>query len=473
MEETFVSVIKYNCSVVHEEDDEFEVLRIEINDVKDNVKYDMVYQNIIVIIDFLMKYVNCYLDGDLGVVNIIGMEIKKPLAESVFEECILKSVPKDWRVVGKFKEDLLVSTKELKKKLIPCGLYDKKWECVYDIEKFYTQNRCHYFNEKAKEIMKRDLHSMIEVGTPYNPRNSLVESDEFLCCSISSNIPELIKLGENLISEMCDGPTENVNDLFKTYKGIFFNYGDFVAAYHQKLLETIPQQVALFYNNCKYLYRQLSEWDQMFETHDKLNEFCDDSSKAFYEVEEVGRVFFNSFVDEQKNQIEAILKQTNLQNKKTLDKLEDNTEKLLRQCLRQQELLKTVWSKVLSYPVYNETIGDIFSSMCTFLINALVKIEDIEAVVAENLIEIFKVVLNRGPKLFSDPNETSIYVPQWHKFNEVIFILGASLVDINDRWADGKGPLALHFKSYELKQLIRALFQNTDRRAAVLAKIHE
>ena len=67
-------------------------------------------------------------------------------------------------------------------------------------------------------------------------------------------------------------------------------------------------------------------------------------------------------------------------------------------------------------------------------------------------------------------------------------------MDIDDRWCDSKvgfgvllfslkilhilkkcsfvqGPLAMVFTADELKHLIRALFQNTERRAAVMAKI--
>jgi centromere/kinetochore protein ZW10 len=49
--------------------------------------------------------------------------------------------------------------------------------------------------------------------------------------------------------------------------------------------------------------------------------------------------------------------------------------------------------------------------------------------------------------------------------------LGATLRDIDDRWADGKGPLAHEFTPDEVKQLIRALFRNTERRSVILAKI--
>lgn len=64
-----------------------------------------------------------------------------------------------------------------------------------------------------------------------------------------------------------------------------------------------------------------------------------------------------------------------------------------------------------------------------------------------------------------------LYVKQWLKFQELITILNASLQDIEQRWADGKGPLAHEFSVDQVKQLIRALFQNTSRRAEVLAKI--
>lgn len=43
--------------------------------------------------------------------------------------------------------------------------------------------------------------------------------------------------------------------------------------------------------------------------------------------------------------------------------------------------------------------------------------------------------------------------------------------DIENRWADGKGPLADELKLEQIKSLLKALFQNTDRRAALLKHI--
>jgi centromere/kinetochore protein ZW10 len=43
--------------------------------------------------------------------------------------------------------------------------------------------------------------------------------------------------------------------------------------------------------------------------------------------------------------------------------------------------------------------------------------------------------------------------------------------EIEDKWVDGCGPLAMAFNGDEVRRLVRALFQNTDHRAAFLASI--
>lgn len=70
-----------------------------------------------------------------------------------------------------------------------------------------------------------------------------------------------------------------------------------------------------------------------------------------------------------------------------------------------------------------------------------------------------------------DPLEVSIYVKHWVKLQQIKMILNASMAQIAEQWADGKGPLTLNFRAEDVRHLIRALFQNTDRRANVLASI--
>ena len=111
---------------------------------------------------------------------------------------------------------------------------------------------------------------------------------------------------------------------------------------------------------------------------------------------------------------------------------------------------------------------------------SIVALEDIQSTDTHGLCSLITVILDKAPEFFTldDAGEAGVarasamkHVAKWNRLQELQILLDAKLVDIADRWADGKGPLALEFTANEVKQLIRALFQNSDRRAAALAKI--
>lgn len=57
------------------------------------------------------------------------------------------------------------------------------------------------------------------------------------------------------------------------------------------------------------------------------------------------------------------------------------------------------------------------------------------------------------------------------KLQQLQMILSASLQEITEQWCDGAGILTVNYTSEEVRHLIRALFQNTDRRAKALSRI--
>ena len=111
--------------------------------------------------------------------------------------------------------------------------------------------------------------------------------------------------------------------------------------------------------------------------------------------------------------------------------------------------------------------------------DSIVALEDISADNTKQLSRLLNMIAERSPELMEVPAddkanlivEIQRNVPKWQRFKELDMVLNASMIDIGDRWASGKGPLAVVFSANEVKQMIRALFQNTDRRAAMLAKI--
>lgn len=92
------------------------------------------------------------------------------------------------------------------------------------------------------------------------------------------------------------------------------------------------------------------------------------------------------------------------------DNLDPDCEKYIRQCLRQLELLKTVWQKVLSYEMYNKTIGELLNSFVDNLIKLVIAVEDISADNCTMIVSVYGVVKTRAPKLFTVNNILEISI---------------------------------------------------------------
>lgn len=95
--------------------------------------------------------------------------------------------------------------------------------------------------------------------------------------------------------------------------------------------------------------------------------------------------------------------------------------------------------------------------------------EDISTVLANGLVELIKSLDDKGQSLFEATTSALTVVVSWQKMLHLQFILDASLVDITNSWKSGQ--ISQSFKAEEVKRLIRALFQNTDRRASALSSI--
>ena len=115
--------------------------------------------------------------------------------------------------------------------------------------------------------------------------------------------------------------------------------------------------------------------------------------------------------------------------------------------------------------------------MLVEVITSITSLDDISSDDANQLNSLLVLLTYKTPELFeigSGENTKVLlhkYVASWSRSSELKLVLTTGLMDIADRWADGKGPLAIAFTANEVKQMIRALFQNTDRRANILGKI--
>jgi len=63
--------------------------------------------------------------------------------------------------------------------------------------------------------------------------------------------------------------------------------------------------------------------------------------------------------------------------------------------------------------------------------------------------------------------------PDWLRVCELVLLFGASLREVDDRWSDGKGPLAVYFSGNEIAKLVTAMFEKTSRRDAFVAQLRQ
>ncbi|KAL1123035.1 hypothetical protein AAG570_002123 [Ranatra chinensis] len=147
-------------------------------------------------------------------------------------------------------------------------------------------------------------------------------------------------------------------------------------------------------------------------------------------------------------------------------------EQGINQCLRLLVLLQMVWQNVLPANKYCDSMGLLCNSFVEEIIQTVVAMKDIREDVATQMVEVFKRIQNKAPSVFIDPNEVHRHVKRWSRFGELIRVLSAHLFEIEERWADGKGPLALEFKPDQVRRLVKALFQSSEKRTGVLSRIN-
>ncbi|XP_053979432.1 centromere/kinetochore protein zw10 homolog [Hylaeus volcanicus] len=479
-------IINDECSVyvVNEK-----VFTVEIMNRKKSPSYKSVFYNLELLFKFLHQHFNLAIYDNETFLKQIQPHLLDRLSAMLMADCISHIAPTSSTDLKNFAP-IVKEIDDFQYFLVEIGFITNNQlflsEYTKNIDKLFIERICQDLLAKARSIMKKDLHDCImyepqEVleftEDSYNSEikvGSKLSDNTFQLprCQISKSAKETVDLARSILDEACETDACAIR-LFYTCRNIFEMYSGLVPEHHRKFLETIPQQVAVFHNNCMYLAHQLLTLAH--EYRDKLPTSIQNYNLTFADqiliLRNVGSACFLEHMKYQRNIIFDILKESGLSALGQTTELQPNTERALRQCIRQLELLKTVWLDVLPVNVYCRAVGCIMNSMIEDLIIKVISVEDIPADDATELVTLFNMIVKRAPIIFPDPQKIHQHVRKWEKFLELIKVLGASLKEIEVRWGGGKGPLAREFTAPQVKQLIRALFQNTERRSNLLASI--
>jgi len=364
-----------------------------------------------------------------------------------------------------------------------------------NVESLFASKLCENLLYEGREIMKQDLFLTAEAGPTETeltsiPLDSKPDPDaeklclppnfplpdsvfQFPACQVSRSALELLNRAELALTHASQAKSFCQVRLFHTVRALFSLWCAVTPTYHAASLSALPQLAALAHNSAMFLAHQLV--GLAFKFRDKLPAVAAVGGPPSFvdlvpQLRESGAELLLGCMRLQRDQLKQILHGAGFPALATDRRLSSGAEQGVRQVSHSLAHLQRVWTGVLPNSVYLRCIGTLLNTALEELIQIVCSLEDISADAGGQLVSMLSQLQTKSPALFPE-EDPSKFVKRWRKFSELIFILGASLREIEEGWGGGAGRLSQQFPAEQVKQLVRALFQNTERRAGVLARI--
>uniref|UniRef100_A0A8C5B8G7 Zw10 kinetochore protein n=1 Tax=Gadus morhua TaxID=8049 RepID=A0A8C5B8G7_GADMO len=453
--------------------------------------------------------------GEKKLSAILGEMIWEELSHCIIHECLVYSIPTKSSQLENY--NVIKETEEFESSLKEMQYLQSD---STDLLKYAKDVNCHFASKKCKDVivaarklMTSKMHNTVRIkpetrltlpklpaqGSEAPGRQQKMSSEEevrldghqqlssrTLClpvCRISESVQQLMELAFNTQREAVGSSVQCALQLFFTVRNIFQLFYDVVPTYHKENLLKFPHLAAIQHNNCMYLAHHLLILGHSFRPH--MPPPLSDGIATFVDMvpgfRKLGAQCFLAQLNTQKAELlERLSTARNFSN------LEDEenynaASKAVRQVIHQLKQLGIVWQDVLPVNIYCKAMGSLLNTAISEVMAKIMLLEDISSEDGEHLHTLCQTLIVEGPLVFvplAEESKNSVYqeevplfVKRWMTFKELVIVLRANLQEIVNRWAEGKGPLAMEFSGPEMKSLVRALFQNTERRALALAKI--
>ena len=319
----------------------------------------------------------------------------------------------------------------------------------------------HKFDSKSLDVSPpRDPCSPLTLSYPKT--ESILRLPEF---AVSQKVADLAKLICSILHEatsktlsleasMCLCQTsKNIAELF-----VIPSFDPFDE-------EENPKKSAIFFCDCWYLSHVL------FWRANELNQ--DFSNEIFFDVVSLIRIKGASTLKNNENslllKVITLLKQMgglDGQNKENHGMV---IEMAFVQIIALIIQYTSEWNKILPQQKYLTILSTTINNTLDLISSETLIIPDISAKHSTCLSNNFNLLLDQLSKVRGDDlTEDS---ESWVRFKCIISIMDDSLVTIVDNWENG--TLSKYFKSSEIQHLTRALFQNTDKNAALRGRIKD
>ncbi|CAJ0944297.1 unnamed protein product, partial [Mesorhabditis belari] len=437
----------------------------------------------------------------------LGKHIEKPLMSLILKEVISVCIPALSRPEDPIVAEVMAAAEAFRGKLIEYTFFNDASPTFTNFAQFndrvFIDRRCMQVLTKARELILKPYVKLVPVGygkelleetvedfknLGWDPKFSIESGDESMpcllglnLCQVSESVVELMKIVEDTLKQAALSDNEMAfNRLALTARNIVQLFTLIAYRQHRDAISSIPQQAAVFFNNCYFIAHRVimlpfavfRDFDQnKFEIYrpmfaENIPQLRELAAKALEDLlAQCRRNLSGEFVDR------TLFASSNPRG----DKLRDRrVAKTLHRCVEQISTVAASFREVMVATIYTRSIANLVTFMLCEIGETILSMEDICQYDANQMaIEIQRVIDELMPLFqIEDYNAMHKMCSQaLFRIKEVAFCLQGSLQGIDDRWCDGKGPLADLLNASEVRHLVKALFSNTDQRKQLLVKI--
>ena len=442
----------------------------------------------------------------------VGGVVQEEMAELIIAHCLSNSIPKTFDELQNYSA-VEAKVKEFESKMVAFGLVNE--ESFHRLSDYTKNVNVHFaaqigqdLLEKARDILMKPIHNTVMSSADVDPLTKLValsigdssssgdapsiegpkltttgKEDElsrftfqFPSCAISQSVQEYIQLLYNTLKECSEASSPSMAvQLYCSARSMVDLFCAVLPTYHSSTIAELPRVAAIQHNNCMYLAHHLITLGHQFHAHlpSPLNSEVTTFIDQVPIVRQLGEDCFLAEMRKQRDCILECLKLFGRLNSVAKDARSQLVRKGVQQALLHVKKLSKVYGEVLPREIHHKAVGALMNVLIGEMIRGVLALEDIATDDGKELHLILKLIVERAPLSLSFTNEEEIstYCSDWERLKGLAVVMDASLQDIVDSWSSGKGSLAQQFTAVELRGLVKAIFRNTERRAAALAKI--
>lgn len=441
----------------------------------------------------------------------IGEVVCVDMLELIIAHRLATAIPKDSAELEQYGK-LLSPTKDFEGALVDMGLVvadkcTKLSKYTDDVSSHFAARKSQDLLTHARSILMRPLHDTVTV-TQVRPLKKLTDllssssghnegdSDHttlsshcelsdlsdlkfsFPTCVISESVQTFVDFLYSTLQEGFSSSSSALH-IFSISRNMVDLFCAVLPSFHRQTIADIPQVAIVQHNNCMYLAHHLITLGHQF--HSRLPPPLNSEITTFMDqVPLVRQLGEQAFLAEMKKHSSIILDFI-----KTCGGFDNVSEDVCSQSVRrgiQQALLhiiklSQVYAEVLPGYLHIKSVGALLNVLTSEVVKSVLALEDIAMDDATELHSILSLVLERGYLVLSSTDEESQskvltkHCSSWSRLNSLAIVMDASLQKIVDLWDNGSGQLAVDFTPVQIRALIKALFKNTERRAAALNTI--